>query len=405
MHKLKAFTYALLLLTTPFSFAYPQGTSLIPQKLDFEGKHTESILSYDEIIHLLDKLESGELEKRSTSEDLERINHFLALLAKEGLLPDESEEDLSDDVEELLHAGNPYKYAFSLDASSYMIVPTIVNEYGEMVLCKSWLGKKWKKTKKFAKKHKKAIIIGAAIIVTAAVVAVAIVAASSATATAVSAAGAAGSAAVSGSDKSHKQEHKEENETPSTIATEVPLLKEAMDEQIFFFKENIVNEQFFPALNPQQDLSWEENGRMLGALFAHDSLKKTEQQNTGAHYPFSLEGSGVPFDFGHLEIDRKFATDYTSLYTSERESDFTTLCYQIRGERALDYGYLTQAVHDLGKAIELNPANPLPYLERGFAHFGLGQYDSCLEDYHTYTSQTSKTSLSIPEFSLGFASC
>jgi hypothetical protein len=142
VHKLKAFIYSLLLVTTPFSFAYPQDTSLIPQKLDFEEKHTESILSYDEIIHLLDELESGELEKRSTSEDLEKINHFLALLAKEGILPDESEEDLSDDVEELLSADNPYKYVFSLDASSYMVVPAIANEYGEMVLCKSWLGKK-----------------------------------------------------------------------------------------------------------------------------------------------------------------------------------------------------------------------------------------------------------------------
>ncbi|MEK7339455.1 MAG: hypothetical protein AABZ92_01930, partial [Verrucomicrobiota bacterium] len=150
MHKLKAFIYSLLLVTTPFSFVYPQNAPLqITQKVN--KKHTESILSYDEIIHLLDELESGELEKRSTSEDLEKTNHFLALLAKEGLLPDESEEDLSDDVEELLHTDNPYKYAFSLDASSYMIVPTIASEYGEMVLCKSWLGKKWKKTKKFAK--------------------------------------------------------------------------------------------------------------------------------------------------------------------------------------------------------------------------------------------------------------
>ena len=276
MHKLKAFIYSLLLVTTPFSFVYPQDN--LPQ-IVLQKQHTESILSYDEIIHLLDELESGELEKRSTSEDLEKINHFLAFLAKEGILPDESEEDLSDDVEELLSADNPYKYVFSLDASSYMVVPAIANEYGEMILCKSWLGKKWKKTKKFAKKHKKAIIIGAAIIVTAAVVA--IVAASSATATAVSAAGAAGSAAASGSDKSHKQEHKEENETPSTVATEVPLLKEAMDEQIFSFKENIVNEQFFLPSNPstQQELSWEENGRILGALLLMTVLKRRSNKS------------------------------------------------------------------------------------------------------------------------------
>ena len=402
----KAFTHLLLLVTTPFSFVYPQDAppQIVLQKLN--EQHTESILSYDEIMQLLDELESGELEKRCSFEDLEKIDHFLAFLAKEGILPNESEEDLSDDVEELLNADNPYKYVFSLGDSSYMVVPAIANEYGEMILCKSWLGKKWKKTKKFAKKHKKAIIIGAAIIVAAAVVTVAIVAASSATATVASAAGAAGSAAASGSDKSHKHEEESApvalNETPPAVVAEAPLLKEAMDEQIFSFKENIVNEQFFQPSNPviQQDLSWEENGRMLGALFAHDSLKKTEQQNTGVHYPFPIPRE---FDLGHLEIDRKFTTDYTSLYTSEKEADFTTLSYQVRGERALEHGYLTQAVHDLGKAIELNPTNPLPYLERGFAHFGLGQYDSCLEDYHTYASQTPKASLSIPEFSLGFA--
>ncbi|VHO02690.1 hypothetical protein [Candidatus Rhabdochlamydia sp. T3358] len=125
MHKLKAFIYSLLLVITPSFLVYPQDTSLIPQKLNLEEKRTESILSYDEIMYLLNEIESGELEKRSTSEDLEKINHFLALLAKEGILPDESEEDLSDDVEELLNADNPYKYVFSLDASSYMVVSDI----------------------------------------------------------------------------------------------------------------------------------------------------------------------------------------------------------------------------------------------------------------------------------------
>lgn len=78
MYKLKAFIYSLLLVTTP-SLAYPHAPPQISQKLN--EKPSESILSYDEIIHLLDELESGELKKRSTSEDLQKIT-----LLKQGFL-------------------------------------------------------------------------------------------------------------------------------------------------------------------------------------------------------------------------------------------------------------------------------------------------------------------------------
>ncbi len=81
-----------------------------------------------------------------------------------------------------------------------------------------------------------------------------------------------------------------------------------------------------------------------------------------------------------------------------------TLSYQELGQRALAAGNYPQAVQELSRAIETNPTNPSPYLERGVAHFGLGQYDRSLEDYRSYTSQTQKTyPLSVPEFSLGFA--
>jgi tetratricopeptide (TPR) repeat protein len=61
-------------------------------------------------------------------------------------------------------------------------------------------------------------------------------------------------------------------------------------------------------------------------------------------------------------------------------------------------------VQDFGKAIETNPTNPLPYLERGVAHFGMGEYDRSLEDYQQFTNHSQKTNpFSVPEFSLGFA--
>ncbi len=421
------FVNSVLLFTVPTLALYPQ---VIPLQHNYVQQQTESnhVLSYDEVMHLLEKLESGELEKKCTYEDLERINHFIVLLAREGVLSDDSEENLSleDDIEELLNLDdNQYKYAFFLGTpGEYMVVPAVFNQDWEVVLCKTWIEKKWKQTKKFVKKHKKAIIIGTAVVVAVTVVVVAVVTAT----TAAAAAGAAGAAATSGSDKSDKPERKEESDPIPSVpidippAQEAPALKAAMNEQILSFKENIVKEQFFESpisATQSQGLSWEENGRVLGSLFAHESLKNLEQQvadhpslyqeiqaiGSQYHFPIPKGNTGTLLDFGHPEIDRRFSTDYSSLYaTSEKEADFNALSYQVRGESALAYGYYDQAVHDLGKAIELNPTSPLPYLERGVAHFGLGQYDRSLEDYHQFTSQTQETHpSSITDFSLGFA--
>lgn len=126
----------------------------------------------------------------------------------------------------------------------------------------------------------------------------------------------------------------------------------------------------------------------------------------GSQFQFPISGgnSGALPELGHLEIDRKFVTDYSSLYVAPTgDTDFTTLAFQIRGEKALESGYWNQAVFDLSRAIELDPARPLPYLERGVAHFGLGDYDRSLEDYRQFTEQTQKQPLSISDFSLGFA--
>jgi len=414
MKKLKVFISSLLLTTSPSLLVYPQ----TPQVIEHVETKDEPrpLLSYDEILHLLEEIESGEIEKRSSPEELVKINHFLALLAREGALPEESEENLTleEDIEELLNERESlFEYAFSLAPfGDHLIFATTVNENGEIVLCKSWVDRQLKKAKKFIEKHKKAIIIGAAIAVAAAVVIVGIVAATSA------AAAAAGAAAASDSDKSgsDKKEPASSPSAPSNeTATEAPALKSAIDEQINSFKENLVKEEFLqPNRTAHEALSIEENGRALGALFAHESLKNLQKemsenlilsqeiQSLGSQYPSLLE-KNTTLDFGHPEIDRLFSTDYTPLFATP-ETDFTSLSYQVRGEKALSYGYYDQAVHDFGKVIELGPTNPLPYLERGIAHFNLGQYDRSLEDYRQFSSQSQKTNpLSVSEFSLGFA--
>lgn len=456
----KIFVNFVLLLTIPSVALYPQNhtpkITFQVQKVNLEEKQVarDYMPSYDEILRLIDEIESGELEKRCTSkQQIENITNFIALLAKEGVLPDNLPESLSldDDIEELLNGeDNLYEDALSFvtpDKYRYMIIPAILYGHGEAVLCKSWAKKQWKHVKKFSKKHKKELIIGAAVVVAAAVVVVAVVAASSAAAGAAGAAtggttggggalaGAAAAGLAAAADSGNESDKKNQkdgsssspsvptNIPPGVAATqEAPTLRSALNDQAYSFKENIVQNQFFQPTNPSvhnQGLSWEENARALGSLFAHDSYNNLQNQipyhpslaqeveEINSKYTFPVPGGYQGPSIAHPEIDRKFSTDYTHLYTNPgQETDFNTLSHQVRGERALAFGHYNQAVQDLGKAIDANPTNPVPYLERGIAHFGLGQYDRSLEDYKQFTAQAQAhkpDQLSISEFSLGVA--
>lgn len=435
----KILVNSILLLTMTSVALYPQGhipqITFQTQKVNFEEKQIakDYMPSYDEILRLLDELESGELENKCSSEQqLENLTHFVALLAKEGVLPDNSPESLSldDDIEELLNGeDNLYEDALSFVSPGeyrYMIIPAVLYGNGEAVLCKSWVKKQWKHVKKFAKKHKKALIIGAAVVVAAAVVVITVAAVGAGAA----AAGAAG--AVAATPNSNKPDKKEESSSSSSISSnispgtavtqEASALRSALNDQAYCFKENIAQNQFFQPTNPEihnQSLSWEENARVLGSLFAHDSYNNLQNQipydsrlaqeieDINSKYSFSIPGGYQDPSIGHPEIDRKFSTDYTPLYSNpNQEVDFNSLSHQLRGEKALAFGYYDQAIQDLGKAIDTNPTNPVPYLERGIAYFESQQYDRSLEDYKQFTAQSQAQkldSLSISEFSLGVA--
>ena len=381
-------------------------------------------LTYDDILSFLEDLESGELEKRCAIEDLQWINPFLASLAREGMLPGETEynQEIERDIQELLLGDNDLdEKLLSLGSDDrYMFIPTVFNSYGEVILCKKgWWHKRWDSTKKFTKKHKKAVIIATAVVV--AVVAVVTVVG---VAAAVPAAGAAAAgAAASGSEGNGHHKAKDEP-TPASPNSSIPMspaneaiLKSTINDHLSSIIDITAKEQFFSSFGdpkPHGEISLRESGRLLGSLFAHESFRNLKplfsdrpNETSGWQNQFnpSEKNNDMAFDFGHREIDHKFNTDYSSLFSDPNNAtDFNSLFYQTRGEKALANGYFEQAAQDFGKAIELDPVNPFTYLDRGVAYFGLGEYDRSLEDYHSYATQTQKTHpLSIPEFSLGFA--
>ncbi len=289
--------------------------------------------------------------------------------------------------------------------------------------------------KNFIVKHRKAIIIGAVIVIAAALIIGAVAAAGAASAGAAPSGGAAAAAGAAGAaagaagtppDSDYKKDQPESSSSTSVPANIPPEmasgLKSAIDKQVVFFKENIQRGQFFEPANPsmgQQGPSWVERGRALAPLFAHEGYHNIqnqipyypglfqEMQDTHSPYGFPIQGGNQAPAIGHLDIDRKCSTNYSNLYSNPGQNfDLNTLSHQVLGERALSLGYYQQAIQDFGKAIESNPTNPIPYLERGIANFGLGQYDRSLEDYHQFTSQTqlqASNSLSVSEFTSGFA--
>lgn len=97
------------------------------------------------MILLLEKIESDDLENKCSPDELEKIKHFVVFLAKQGSLRDGSDESLSldDDIEELLtDEADLLENIFSFETINdywYTIVSAVMNGYGEVFLCKSWI--------------------------------------------------------------------------------------------------------------------------------------------------------------------------------------------------------------------------------------------------------------------------
>lgn len=367
MKRFKFIIHSLLLLTFPSLAVYPQAhipvTTNQVHEMELGGNHFQNnLLSYDRILNLIVDLESGELEKRYSQADMERLSHFLAILAKQGVLPNEIEEAsvLENDIQELLYGDeNFYEYSFSFNrGGGYGIVPTIFDNHLEVILCRGWVQKKLDKAKKFVKKHKKAIIIGAVVAV-AVVTVVGVVAA-------IPAACAAGQGAASaGSDKNGKDKSKEKDdqesilspssETPAEFSpaleavNETSILKTTLEEHVDSFKEEIAKDNFLQTSShseAHEDLSFGEHVRNLGAFFAHETLDGVSELASIVPQLFEeikdIEHRIAPEDLfstsngvesiaienyekfiaaGHEKIDAVFSTDQSGYFTSEAKDE------------------------------------------------------------------------------------
>ncbi|MBF5059856.1 tetratricopeptide repeat protein [Candidatus Neptunochlamydia vexilliferae] len=433
MSKLKALSRCAFLMVIPTLFGTPYNYA---QKISVESKEEtyqkqSHSLTYDEILTLIDQIESGELEEGCSLQNLEKIDRFMALLAMEGVLPDGSIDvcELEEDIEDLLgDQENPFTYAFYTgNVGEYTVLPALLrgsSQY-EMILCKGWLGKKWKKTKKFVRKHKKAIIIGAVVVVVVTAVVVASVATGGAAVTAAHAGAAAVGAAGAGAAEkgSSKPKSTEADRTYAPPSYDTSFVNEVIEEEVTCLKDSIVKEAFFepPSLNRQEArLSLEETGRVIGPIFAHDSFstlndrygsypqfsQELKQIRNQSNIPLLPKGKNDSLDLAHREIDKRFSTEYALLFSNpHQEPSFTALSYQMRGEKAFNLGFYGQATQDLSQAIELIPEEPLPYIQRGYSHFNMGNYDQSLQDFQTFTdvSKSPAEPLLISEFTNGFA--
>ncbi len=284
MRRSKLVAHLILFFMIPSLILYPQAHLPVQNEI-IQISPLDSFLSYDDMLNLIDAIEVGELEKRCSEDDLEKINHLLANLAKQGNLSNEEEGDsvLENDIQELLHSeDNPFKFCSSFSQNNYVIFPAVFSGQGEIFLCKSWIQKKWHQTKKFIKHHKKAIIIGAAVAVGAAVAICAV-----ATAVTTCAAAAGGVVASSESSKNEKDKAKDQKiailpppsmpymDSAPVIVTshETPILKAVLDEHVSTFKEVVVEKELLQDSALKTPSSFSEQLRNLGAGLAHEILQ------------------------------------------------------------------------------------------------------------------------------------
>lgn len=106
---------------------------------------------------------------------VEDTANFIAYLARQGIpsWDTESQAELENDIAWLLDDNDdseldnePY-WLFSSNNPHSAIYLALDSDKPQVLLCGGWLSKKWKKTKKFTKKHAKAIIIATAVVVVA----------------------------------------------------------------------------------------------------------------------------------------------------------------------------------------------------------------------------------------------
>jgi len=338
-----------LILMLPSFILYPQAhipAVAVPAQENIEKQPGE--MRFDDIINLINTIEDGALEQNCSPDELERINCFLAALAKEGIIPDDEENEsvLENDIQKLIsEEDRPYEYILDHESGYNIISAAFLKNSpslrfgrnsGEVVLCKSWASKRWKHTRHFVKKHKKAILIGAAIVVAATVVVCAVAA--------VSAASAAAAAAASQKNEKSGSGSNAEEQAPSSDDAAIAT-KAVIDEKVSSFKEHVADDVVLESLAYSKDPAFGDKTREIGSLLAHETLDGIaemaavvpglfeEIKEFGGKILPEISGEQNPLLQGspkenydrlvsdwHQKIDQAFATDQAALYSPEAKA-------------------------------------------------------------------------------------
>ena len=353
MHYFKTFIHSLLLMTT-LSLPLSSGQVIPPppQENISEEKVLQifNLSSYDDLLALLDSLEEGELEKRCTPAQLEELNYFFASMAREGLLPDDDEFSLENDIGEMFHQGGDL---FSSRWGGEIVLVPAVGGYTaeELILRTGFISKSWKATKKFVKKHKTAILIGVAVAVVGGVVIYAVVTSSSAAGAIVGgAAAAANSTQKPTPNPTAKGAEKPKAEAKSPLI-EAPVIQKLVDDNVSSLKEHVAETLASQPHIESQKGSNDSIGDMIrgvGSLAAHDLLDAAAELivplsklNDGLHEagskilprlvdPLTPETSSqkrVENNFAdiHKQIDQFFSTDHAPAYTPEAKAQIAAI--------------------------------------------------------------------------------
>ena len=270
-----------IILTIPFQNAYPQINVLeiescqptISNKIKsvYSKIQNNDLVTYDEIIDIINAIENDDFEDETSQEDVDVINNFIALLVRLSVLTTGDNEEFEKDLQALFDDDSD----INIDSSFYYddrsleecIIPAILYESGDVLHCKNWFKKQYKKAKKFVKKHKTAVIAATTVLVTVVVVAIC--------------------KTTGGSNGNKTPMYNQDKDCSSSDATltDPSIIKDEVivpiiEEKLSVFNEVVMQDNLeTPLDNKIGDNAYlkDEKERMLGSFIAHETLDSVFQ--------------------------------------------------------------------------------------------------------------------------------
>lgn len=284
----------LLLLSIPAAAFPMQAEQLPPISISIDtflrSQIDPLLLNYDEVLDWIDAIESDELDEKYSPSQVEKIALFLSFLAWNGASSNNSLSSIivQQDIETLLcdnhniqHLPHEYSNSCSIQSALFCTSP-------HTIFCKSWMKKQGHGLKKFVKKHKTAIIIGAAIVV-AVVAVIAVAAVTSTTAVAAAISGAAAELAQEEQTdllqslpfQTHEQQIAESSVDPIETAEQIipalttTILAQTIEDKLAPIRESLTLDaamEEISSTDSSHTLTLAEKARELGACATHQLL-------------------------------------------------------------------------------------------------------------------------------------